>query len=334
VEDAYWSGGAWPHPGRLRGGVCPASSATRLGRPDPTRRRPSHTTSGTLTGPARFVSARRLWRTVAGRAAGAAGAGAKSLSRTDAQVPRQRGLSGSPGTGPCCGVAAPRRDGSGPSRPGRTARARAVIDRTIPPGSRRTRLRTVTTASVGPQAHATSSAPFAAATAPALAAGSPPPTGPTGTEGRPWEAPGPPPGVSAPSAARSAAACVRARATTSTPTSSAIKPAHITRTVSARAISVTEPACHRPGRPMHVLSRCRGRTCHRPGRPMHVLSRCRGRTCHRPGRPRTVLSRCRGRNGEALVAARRQEPCGPTLMSRRGPVVVPARPPPPPQPGR
>src|SRR6266545_5337558 len=54
AEDAYWSGGVWPHPRCLGGGACPASSATGLGRPDPTRRRPGHTTSGTPTGSRSF----------------------------------------------------------------------------------------------------------------------------------------------------------------------------------------------------------------------------------------------------------------------------------------
>ncbi|HEX6676079.1 MAG TPA: hypothetical protein VF486_13735 [Actinomycetes bacterium] len=94
-----------------------------------------------------------------------------------------------------------------------------------------TRLRTVTTASVVPHEQATSSAPFAAATAPA-------PPGPCSACA----------GVSAARAARSAAVCVRARATTSSPTSSAITPANVKNTVSASATSVAEPACRRLGR--------------------------------------------------------------------------------------
>ncbi len=174
VEDAYWSGGARPHPECLGGGACPASGVARLGRPDPTRRRPGHTTSGTPTGSRSF------------------------------------------------GVSV---------RPGSTARARAVTDRASPAGSMLTRLRTVTTASVAPHEHASSSAPFAVATAPA-----PPGPGPACA------------GVSAAKAARSAAVCARARATTSSPTSSAITPANSTNTLSARAISVAEPACRRLGR--------------------------------------------------------------------------------------
>jgi hypothetical protein len=102
-----------------------------------------------------------------------------------------------------------------------------------------------------------SSAPFASATAAAPAAGPPLPIGLAGPERRPWKAPGPTPGVSAASAAKSAAVCVRARATTSRPTSSAIVPAPITKTVSARAISVAEPACRRLDWPMDAPSQGR-----------------------------------------------------------------------------
>lgn len=112
---------------------------------------------------------------------------------------------------------------------GRTARATAWTLTVMPLGSRVTWRLTPTTASSGEQAHCTSSAPLAVAIA------------------RARPVPVPAAGVSAASAARSAAACIRALVAARSPTSTASMPARSTNTTSASPMSVTDPAS--PSRP-------------------------------------------------------------------------------------
>jgi hypothetical protein len=140
--------------------------------------------------------------------------------------------------------------------PASTARALALTDTTIPPGTSRTRRRTSTTAWTAEQSHRTSSAPLARATAAArklrsphaspLASGSPGPcpghtaeTPPRPCSGRPASAPT---GASAASAARSAAVCATALAAASAPTSTPTSPTSSTNPASANPTRVAPPS--------------------------------------------------------------------------------------------
>jgi hypothetical protein len=128
--------------------------------------------------------------------------------------------------------------------PASTARALALTDTTIPPGTSRTRRRTSTTAWTAEHSHRTSSAPLARVTAAARKLRSP------HASPLAWEVSRPdddrpasaPTGASAASAARSAAVCATALATASAPTSTPTSPTSSTNPASANPTRVAPPS--------------------------------------------------------------------------------------------